>query len=320
MKGNLIITIAIAIMLVVAGCQKEGCTDPNAINYDSKAKKDNGTCVYPSSSTQIMVTFDANGGVGTMPPQTFADGVAQLLADNVFTWENHEFIGWNTAADGTGNPYSNAQEMTLEASITLYAQWMAASGALEGHYFVDLGLPSGTMWATCNIGALNPIDGGDYFAWGETQAKENYTLANYKYYDGTDFTKYSFTTIQILDSDDDAAAVNWSAGWHMPTSSDFAELNNNCTHTWTTINGVTGMKVTGPNGNCIFLPAIGELRDDNPSGYGLSGYYWLCELAQTMDFDASEAIHFVFKPTNEFHTNRYVYRYEGLPVRPVFVR
>ena len=304
MKGNLIITIVIAIMLVVAGCQKEGCTDPNAINYDSKAKKDNGTCVYPSSSTQIMVTFDANGGVGTMPPQTFADGVAQLLADNVFTWENHEFIGWNTAADGTGNSYSNAQEMTLEASITLYAQWMAASGALEAHYFVDLGLPSGTMWATCNIGALNPIDDGDYFAWGETQAKENYTLANYKYYDGTNFTKYSYATIQILDSEDDAAAVNWGAGWHMPTSGDFTELNNNCTHTWTTINGVTGMKVTGPNGNCIFLPAIGKLRDDNPSGCGLCGYYWLSELAQTMDFDDSEALHFVFRSTNEFHTNR----------------
>jgi len=320
MRINLFVTIAIVIMFVIAGCQKEGCTDPNAMNYDSKAKKDNGTCVYPTPSTQIMVTFDANGGTGTMQAQTFANGLAQLLTDNAFTWENHEFIGWNTSADGTGTPYSNAQEMTLEASITLYAQWMVASGTLEGHYFVDLGLPSGLMWASCNIGALNPIDGGDYFAWGETQAKENYTLANYKYYDGSDFTKYSFFTDQILDSEDDAAAVNWGAGWHMPTGGDFNELDNNCTHTWTTINGVTGMKVTGPNGNSIFLPAIGKLRDDYPSGFGLGGYYWLCQLAHNMDFDDSEAMYIQFEQTNEFHTNMYVYRYVGLPVRPVFVR
>ena len=119
-----------------------------------------------------IVTFNANGGTGEMTPQTFTIGVALALSTNSFTRENCIFLGWNTVQDGSGATYSEMQEITIEENITLYAQWMIPTGQQGGHYYVDLGLPSGTLWATCNVGAVNPTDYGDYFAWGETEPKD----------------------------------------------------------------------------------------------------------------------------------------------------
>ena len=138
---------------------------------------------------------------------------------------------------------------------------------------IDLGLPSGIKWASCNVGATEPWEYGGYYAWGETEEKSNYDTSTYKYCNGSYFsmTKYctssSFGTVDnktTLEPGDDVAHVKWGGSWRMPTKAEQDELRNNCTWTWTTLNGVDGYRVTGPNGNSIFLPAAG-FRTTNPT-------------------------------------------------------
>ena len=145
---------------------------------------------------------------------------------------------------------------------------------------IDLGLPSGTLWADRNVGADSPDAYGDYFAWGETEPKEAYGWNTYKWCEGPNYTLTKYGTLyatDVLDIEDDAAYVNMGAEWRMPTYDELSELNNKCTWTWTTLNGVNGYKVTGPNSNSIFLPAAG-CRDGNNLNYvGSGGYYWSSE-------------------------------------------
>ena len=150
-------------------------------------------------------------------------------------------------------------------------------------YAVDLGLPSGTLWADRNVGARYPEDYGNYFAWGETEPKDYYSWGTYKWCNGTEtsITKYctkdSNGTVDnktILDLEDDAAYVNMGSAWRIPTYAEQRELINECTWEWTTLNGVNGRKVTGPNGNSIFLPAAGIRGNDIFVNVGSTGYYW----------------------------------------------
>ena len=124
------------------------------------------------------------------------------------------------------------------------------SGTANGHEYVDLGLPSGNLWATCNVGAESPEDYGDYFAWGETEPKECYSQDNYKWYVGTSYTKYNNTDKKTtLELSDDAANVNWGGDWRMPTRAEHEELTNHCSWTWTTINNINGYMIN-------FLPSL----------------------------------------------------------------
>ena len=153
--------------------------------------------------------------------------------------------------------------------------------------YVDLGLPSGTLWATCNVGASAPEEYGDHFAWGETESKEVYKWETYKWCNGSDhsLTKYctnsdfgSVDNRMVLDLEDDAAYVNMGPSWRMPTNSQQTELIQKCTWQWTTMNGVNGRLVTGPNGNSIFLPAAGERFYNSLLDAGSMSEYWSCEL------------------------------------------
>lgn len=159
---------------------------------------------------------------------------------------------------------------------------------VNGHDYVDLGLPCGTLWATCNVGATSPEEYGDYFAWGETQPKSDYSWNTYKYCNGsyTTMTKYctdsSYGTVDnktVLAPEDDAAHVNWGGDWRMPTQTEFDELLNGCTWTWTALNGVNGYKVVSKtNGNFIFLPAAGYRSDTYLNNAGSNGDYWSSSL------------------------------------------
>ena len=189
--------------------------------------------------------------------------------------------GNNPAADVNGDHEVNIADVNTVINIIL-----GGSAPTPDHEYVDLGLPSGTLWATCNIGANSPEEYGDYFAWGETETKNIYNWNTYKWCKGSDntMTKYcsdseygfqGFTDGKTeLDAEDDAAYVNWGSSWRMPTKEQQDELRTNCTWTWTTRNGVNGRLVTGPNGNTIFLPAAGSRWHVSLYSVGSRCVYW----------------------------------------------
>ena len=150
------------------------------------------------------------------------------------------------------------------------------SHELNGHEYVDLGLPSGTLWATCNVGAEAPEEYGDYYVWGETAPKMLYDWKSYKYgrfiheqYELNKYctdSRYGFDgfvdSLVVLEPDDDVARACWGAGWRTPSIVEWEELFQNTTGMWTTLNGVKGWRITASNGNSIFLPAAGYWWDD----------------------------------------------------------
>ena len=198
-----------------------------------------------------------------------------------------------------------------------------SSGKHNGHEYVDLGLPSGLKWATCNVGANLPEEYGYYFAWGETTTKADYSWSNYKYgTNWTQLTKYcndsslgkdGFTDNKtVLDPEDDVATVNWGGAWRMPTKAEQDELREKCTWTWTTQNGVDGYKVTGPNGNSIFLPAAGYMDEGSLYSGGSLGIY----CSSSLYTDCPNSAYLVY--FNSDNVNRSCeYRCLGQSVRPV---
>jgi hypothetical protein len=227
-----------------------------------------GLYIRPVLPDAFNIQFDSNGGEGAMADLYVLKNQSVGLTQNTFTKVAHNFIGWNTAADGSGTAYTDQSTITPTANMTLYAQWEnITSGIADGHEWVDLGLPSGTLWASCNVGANSPEDYGDYFAWGETQPKGYYTKDSYNY----NYTSNP-TTLSLYK---DAAYTNWGIYWRMPTRAELEELIDNCTWNWTTQNGVKGYKLTSrTNGNSIFLPAAGFRREHDLCGAGSSGDYW----------------------------------------------
>lgn len=181
------------------------------------------------------------------------------------------------------------------------------SHILNGHEYVDLGLPSGTLWATCNVGADAPEDYGDYYAWGDTLPKTMYDWKNYRYATFVDghyeLTKYCTDSTYgyngfvdyklVLDPVDDAAWANWGTGWRMPTKEDWAELFQNTTMTSISMNGVDGNLFTGCNGNSIFLPAAGYYEDGEFICTGV-GIYWSSTLQTNYQLVAF-SFHFTYE-------------------------
>ena len=195
------------------------------------------TTLYAQWEKDYTITFNANGGSGTMSALTVKKGASQKLTANSFTRSGYTFTGWNTKADGSGTSYTNGQTITPTANLTLYAQWGTTSGTTAGHDWVDLGLS--VKWATTNVGASKPEGYGTFYTYREAQERL------------------------------------WTSPWRTPTYDELKELRNECTWKWTTQNGVNGCKVTGPNGESIFLPAAGY-RQCNGYVYNVGAYgdYW----------------------------------------------
>ena len=199
-------------------------------------------------------------------------------------------IYYRTASDGAtveSLPWSEIQE-------------------IDGHEYVDLGLPSGLLWATCNVGAETPEEYGNYYAWGETSTKAEYTEAN-SLTNGKEMGDIS-GNVQY-----DAATANWGGDWRMPTKSEYNELLNNCTCTWTAHNGVKGYKVTSNvNGNYIFLPAAGIRLMSSLGDAGNNGYYW-----SSTPVASNSSFAFYLSFNNGYHGMYNNRRYSGRSVRPV---
>ena len=269
----------------------------------------------PNSEFMFIVTYDANGGEGTMKPDTFYYGVSKQLSEVTYTKSSHSFTKWNTKADGTGISYEDGQTLMISKNIVLYAQWK------KDPEWVDLGLS--VKWATFNIGAEYPESYGYYFAWGETQPKTSYRWITYKWCNGTEDTiikycnnsKYGIKDNKItLEKSDDAAYVNWGNNWRMPTYAELVELMENCTWNWTSINGITGYNIFGSNGNSIFLPAAGHIsgNSNTPSQTNIVGEYWTSSLFSEMAVCAHEL---QFNKANPIGCG--TSRYSGCSIRPV---
>ncbi|MDO5316913.1 MAG: hypothetical protein Q4F82_12550 [bacterium] len=197
-------------------------------------------------------------------------------------------------------------------------------GHYDGNYeYVDLGLPSGTLWATFNVGASVPEEYGDFFAWGETQPKADYKVNNYKYCNGDlkQLTKYcsdaefgyngftdTLTSLQLMD---DAASVNWGSDWCMPTAEQWRELIDYTTIADTINNCVYGVLVKASNGQCLFLPAAGNTSYPSYTE-GVYCYYW----SKTLHIGGlGPAMAWTF--ANKHPCVQGFGRAAGLPIRPV---
>ncbi|MBO7201235.1 MAG: hypothetical protein J6V54_07575 [Bacteroidales bacterium] len=178
-----------------------------------------------------------------------------------------------------------------------------AQNKIKGHEYVDLGLS--VKWATCNVGATQPHGYGNYYAWGETSTKSEYTKDNSRTF------RKNMSDISG-NSNYDVARANWGGSWRMPTKREMEELENKCTWKYTTQSGVKGYRVTGPNGNSIFLPAAGYR--DMLTHYldGIDGFYWSSSLDE---IGTLGALRLRFYSSN--HLVDWGYRYFGLTVRPV---
>ena len=193
-------------------------------------------------------------------------------------------------------------------------------------HIIDLGLPSGTKWACCNVGANIPTECGNYFAWGETTSKSYYANHNYKWYVGGDnhkITKYccnsNFGTVDNrteLEPEDDAAFVNWGPEWRTPALRQFYELKNNCTYKWANVNGMGGyLFKSNTNGRAVFLPAAGWPYN-GVQEVGSEGFYW----SRGYDYDVRPDLGFILGFGGKNALNGYYYsRYNGASVRPVYV-
>lgn len=196
--------------------------------------------------------------------------------------------------------------------------------------YIDLGLPSGTLWATCNVGASKPEEYGDYFAWGETVGyqggKIDFSRKSYKWwYNGYEKTQTKYNNKSEygevdnkveLDPEDDAAYVICGEMWRMPSKEQVSELSWKCQKKKMTLNGVNGWKLTGPNGNSIFLPLAGCRKGTALDSVGVWGYYWSRTLRTDVPINA-EGMVFVEDGVTYW---RGANRYSGRSIRPIRVK
>ena len=176
-------------------------------------------------------------------------------------------------------------------------------------HLIDLGLPSGTKWTCCNVGATAPEGYGGYYAWGETSEKSVYNRDTYQYYNSNTGNLIDIGS-DIAGTQYDVAHVSWGGSWRMPTIAQIMELLNNTTSTWTTVNGVYGRKFTGTDGACVFLPAAGYRWDENLIGAGSDGDYWSSSLCES---NGAYYLRFYSGYAGWYYDGRYF----GHTVRPV---
>ncbi len=188
----------------------------------------------------------------------------------------------------------------------------------NGYEYVDLGLPSGLLWATTNIGATEVYDYGDYFAWGEITTKTEFNGSTYEFFDNetSSYTKYNKTDeLTTLELEDDAARQIWGGDWRLPTTEEISELIDNATWTWTDNyenTNVSGYIVSG-NNNSIFLPAAGIYQDATLNNVGKEGHYLSSSLESVIS-NYTESI--LCTSSGSIHVY-HLYRHRGLSIRPV---
>ncbi|MEE1090047.1 MAG: hypothetical protein UH103_01330 [Paludibacteraceae bacterium] len=280
------------------------------VQYDSVAHRRNiagdTLRIIFSNSTDALSQYEKEPIVWQHRQVTISDSAQLLSAEQ-----------YRAIAQG-GDTSQFIIEPTVIYTDTLYVRNIVDTIYKAQYPYVDLGLS--VKWATCNIGAESPEEYGDYFAWGETEPKETYSWATYKWSKGSSssITKYNANDGKtVLDPEDDAATVILGENYRMPTVEEGNELIEQCTWSWTTYNNVAGYKVTGPNGNYIFLPAVGYKGSTNPYyPVGEYGLYWVANIYQ------SSSSRLLLLKSNVLPTSvgKQGTRCYGFAIRPVYVK
>ena len=204
----------------------------------------------------------------------------------------------------TFNVFNEATAQTLPLTVEVTGD----NVTVTDERIVDLGLS--VKWANCNVGANEPQDYGDYFAWGEVTPKQSFSANNYQYYSNGTFVDIGS---DISGTQYDAATHNMGEGWRMPTKAEYEELISKCQWIFVNFRGQRGWKVTGPNGNMIFLPAAGSMLYDWNEDESINGFYWSSNVA-----DNNREVHTLFTTMRDYkmyysHMNRF----EGRTIRAV---
>lgn len=275
---------------------------------------------------------DVNGDGGV----TMSD--ANMIVNAFLSGENLEGADLNGDGDVTMSDANQAVNIFLRGADT-------EEGMENGHEYVDLGLS--VKWAKCNVGAQHPQDYGDYFAWGETEPKEDYSSAAYKWKENGLLTKYCVNSYSgtvdnrtTLELDDDAATANWQGAWRMPTLTELEELCDSCLWVWTSSYNDTDVKgyivfkakdkadrgkkvymnmawdtptsaTYSLSDNHIFLPAAGWYEGMRNEATGSNGCYLTATLSQNND------VCYLKFGSGYVYDDSYCNRYYGRTVRPV---
>ena len=286
---------------------EQGDQDVSAVVVDPDSEKELSNKVY------FTATFN-EGFVTTLPVTNVTETTAVgggIITEDALTYVTRCGVCWNTTGvptiddsqaftgPGTGTFHCNMRYLT--PNTTYHVRAFVSFGVENEYYYgdevtfdtegeddwVDLGLPSGLLWATRNVGASSFDEYGGHFAWAETQPKSVYNWSTYQYCchnSVNSLTKYCSSPsygcngytdhLTVLEPSDDAATVNWGGGARMATYNEWNEMLNNCSKTMTRQNRIWGILLTGPNGNTLFLPAAGYRSNSTIFTEGSSGYYW----------------------------------------------
>ena len=286
-------------------------------------------CTTSGSYDIYVKLYDANGKLST--GKSSPSGYSHVNSGvSLYSSGSKKLMGRGNKTSGTWSAGNYRFEFYYEGVLlythrfTVPAKQIVGSSGTSGKYqYIDLGLPSGTLWATCNVGANNPWEHGDHYAWGYINKKSKVDWDNYKFANGSShrLTKYCTSSNYgnnrfvdnktTLDRSDDVACQQWGSSWCIPTSDQLMELKGFCSWYWTTYHGKNGCMVTGPNGNTLFLPAAGHINI-----YGrvwdktTNGYYYSRTLGTPIK---ANSIHFS-NGSLEFTGFE---RWNGMSIRPV---
>ena len=253
--ASCLIAVFTAMSLTLVSCKNDKNADPKDPSTEENGGNQNEN---PDPVTYTLTVLSNDEEMGTVTGGgTYAIGAEATLTatPNV----GYCFVRWND--DNTDNPRKLSVMSNLE--ITAIFDY-AVSGVENNLEYVDLGLPSGLKWATCNVGASAPEEYGNYYSWGETETKTDYQESTYTYTESP----------SVLPLDKDAAAVNMGGAWRMPTDAEWLELKDNCTWTWEMSNDKGGYRITSKtNGYSIYLPAAGGYFNTLLYGTGTYGAY-----------------------------------------------
>jgi len=313
-EGNSVRPVCISVPNVTTGTASSitatGATLSGNVTFDGGATVTDRGFLYGTNASNLTQTVQSDSGTGS-----FTSALTGLTSGTTYYYKAY-------ATNSVGTAYG-------EVRLFIPRNSEVTTGTLNGHDWIDLGLPSGTLWATCNVGATNQEDCGNYYAWGETTAKTTYDWSTYRYCNGSynTLTKYFINSsfgsqrltdnLTTLEASDDVAAANWGVDWRMPIRSEMEELYNNCTVTWTTQNGVNGRLFTGPNGNSIFLPAAGYRDGSDLLGAGSHGDYWSSSLSGILHYGGNQHHAWYLYFDSGDYEMRDFERCEGQSVRPV---